>query len=80
MAEPSRIRFAEVSNADVEEVMQGQAKSTTKQWVKAFNDFVAENGMECNLQTCTKEQLCSVLCKCYVGIRTSKKEFYQFNS
>ena len=32
-----------------------------------------------DLKTCSKDDLCHMLCKCYVGMRTHKGDAYQYN-
>ena len=84
MAEPAPKRFAFVTDADVDSVIAGRTpkstKDSTKIWVSVLQTFMKKSSLTLDLKTCSKDDLCHVLCECYVGMRPHKGDTYQYNS
>ena len=76
MAEPAPKRLASVTDADVDSVVAGRSpkstKNSTKIWVSVLETFMKKSSLTLDLKTCFKDDLCHVLCKCYVRMRTNK--------
>ena len=81
MTEPVAKRFADVNDQDVENVLSSRVpratRETTRQWLTVFDSYLKANKIVGNLDTATKEEISEILCKCYVGLRTQKGEYYQ---
>eukprot|EP00117_Sycon_ciliatum_P022438 scpid99806/ scgid19360/ len=84
MAEPAPKRVATVTDADVERIIAERTpkstKDSTKNWVAVLDTFMKKANMVLDLKTWTKDDLCHLLCLCYVGMRTQKGENYQYSS
>ena len=78
MAAPApKRRFVSVTNEVLNTRTPKSTRVTTKVWIRMLECFIDENGLECNLKTCTKEELAEVLCRCYLGMRKADKTTYQ---
>ena len=80
---PPKRRFENVSEEDIEEILDGRTPQSTKTAAKfwcVFDKFVKENDLECNLNMCTEETLADVLSKYYAGMRRHDGKPYQRNS
>ena len=82
MDEPTPEHLASVTDADVDAVISDRTpkstKDTTRYWVHIFDKFLKRSDVVLDLMSCTKEELCLALSRCYAGMRSQAGRTYQW--